>query len=89
MWLKIDPAAGTGIFAEATGVLFINLLKSDTVGIPRVLWELSRMGLLHFYYTSVLFVVVQGMKQNHRIQASWLILKALADRGDSNPRYTL
>lgn len=30
--VKIDPAAGTGIFAEATGVLFINLLKSDTVG---------------------------------------------------------
>lgn len=31
--MQIDPAAGTGIFAEATGVLFINLLKSDTVGI--------------------------------------------------------
>jgi hypothetical protein len=30
-WVKIDPAAGTGIFAEATGVLFINLLRSDTV----------------------------------------------------------
>jgi hypothetical protein len=30
--VKIDPAVGTGIFAEATGVLFINLLKSDTVG---------------------------------------------------------
>jgi hypothetical protein len=30
--VKIDPAAGTGIFAEATGVLFINLVKSDTVG---------------------------------------------------------
>jgi hypothetical protein len=31
--VKIDPAVGTGIFAEATGVLFVNLLKSDTVGI--------------------------------------------------------
>jgi hypothetical protein len=30
--VKIDPAGGTGIFAGATGVLFINLLKSDTVG---------------------------------------------------------
>jgi hypothetical protein len=30
--VKIDPTAGTGIFADATGVLFINLLKSDTVG---------------------------------------------------------
>ena len=30
--VQIDPATGTGIFAEATGVLFINLLKSDTVG---------------------------------------------------------
>jgi hypothetical protein len=30
--VKIEPATGTGIFAEATGVIFINLLKSDTVG---------------------------------------------------------
>lgn len=29
--VQVDPATGTGIFAEATGVLFINLLKSDTV----------------------------------------------------------
>jgi len=29
--VKIDPTTGTGIFAEATGVLFINFLKSDTV----------------------------------------------------------
>jgi hypothetical protein len=31
-FVKIDPAAGTGLFAEATGILFINNLKSDTVG---------------------------------------------------------
>jgi len=29
--MKIDPAGSTGIFAGATGMLFINLLKSTTV----------------------------------------------------------
>jgi hypothetical protein len=29
--VKIDPATSTGIFAGATGVLFLNLLKSTTV----------------------------------------------------------
>jgi hypothetical protein len=30
-WVKIDPAASTGIFAGATGALFINLIKSTNV----------------------------------------------------------
>ena len=32
-WVKIDPAASTGIFAGATGVLFIDLLRSTTVAV--------------------------------------------------------
>ena len=31
--VKIDPAASTGIFAGATGMLFIDLLKSTTVAV--------------------------------------------------------
>src|SRR2546425_8667179 len=32
-WVKIDPAASTGIFAGATGVLFLDLTKSTTVAV--------------------------------------------------------
>jgi len=31
--VKIDPAASTGIFAGATGVLFLDLLRSTTVAV--------------------------------------------------------
>jgi len=31
--VKIDPAASTGIFAGATGVLFLDLLRSSTVAV--------------------------------------------------------
>jgi hypothetical protein len=31
--VKIDPAASTGIFAGATGVLFLDLIKSTTVAV--------------------------------------------------------
>lgn len=31
--VKIDPAASTGIFAGATGVLFLNLIRSTTVAV--------------------------------------------------------
>lgn len=29
--IKIDPAASTGLFAGSTGVLFLNLIQSDTI----------------------------------------------------------
>ena len=31
--IRIDPVASTGLFAGATGVLFLNLIQSDTVAL--------------------------------------------------------